>query len=247
MCMLMYLHPMPSPAKRPSQLTLGRAFRNRLDHGGRRRVGKRKLARPVTTKRPMHVVMKASKARGEHSMLSPKVVRKIEARLHADAAKNGVRIRGYVNVGNHLHLIVQPRTRAGFQRFLRTFTGVVARMVTGARRGHAFAGGASSGGVYLSNASSGHARDGGLGAASRGHPRSGGQGTGAQARAFWDALAFSRVVTWGRAYEGLKKYLEMNSAESSGGWQARTIVSAALTRYGRLLAEAERAFLAATS
>ena len=204
---------MPSPAKRQTQLTLGPAFRNRLDHGGRRRDGKRKLARPVTTKRPMHVVMKASKARGEHSMLSPKVVRKIEARLHADAAKNQVKIRGFVNVGNHLHLIVQPRTRAGFQRFLRTFSGVVARMVTGARRGRAIEGGSG-------------------GSVSRGGHR-----------AFWDGLAFSRVVTWGRAYEGLQKYFEMNNAEAGGGKRARTIVQDALSRYGRLLAEAERAFL----
>ena len=220
---------MPSPAKKQSQLTLGPAFRNRLDHGGGRREGKRKLARPVTTKRPMHVVLKSSQARGEHSMLSPKVVRKIEARLHADAAKNQVRIRGYVNVGNHLHLIVQPRTRAGFQRFLRTFSGVVARMVTGARRGRAVNGAASRGGVCA-------------GAARRGSARGGSPGVGSQARAFWDALAFSRVVTLGRAYEGLKKYFEMNSAESGGGKHARAIVQEALSRYGRLLAEAERKF-----
>lgn len=186
------------------QMTLGKPFRVRTEHGGDKCKGKRKLARPVTTKRPMHVVLRSSEARGQHSMLSPKFTKRIEERLYADAAKNQVKVRGYVNVGNHLHLIVQPRTKAGFQRFLRTFSGVVARIVTGARRGQAH-----------------------------------GHGAG---RAFWDALAYSRVVEWGKAYASLHQYLRLNSAEAAGGTRARGALKRAFARYGRLLAAAEKAF-----
>jgi hypothetical protein len=47
-----------------------------------------------------------------------------------------VRVYGFANVGTHLHLLVRARRRESFQGFLRSFAGVVARRVTGARRGH---------------------------------------------------------------------------------------------------------------
>src|SRR5258706_8592030 len=47
----------------------------------------------------------------------------------------GVRVYDFANVGTHLHLLVRARRRESFQAFLRSFAGLVARWVTGARRG----------------------------------------------------------------------------------------------------------------
>ncbi|RYZ70000.1 MAG: hypothetical protein EOP05_13975 [Proteobacteria bacterium] len=41
-------------------------------------------------------------------------------------------------MSNHAHLIVRFASRAMFQKFLRTITGLIARHVTGARKGRAF-------------------------------------------------------------------------------------------------------------
>jgi REP element-mobilizing transposase RayT len=51
------------------------------------------------------------------------------------ARRFGVRIYDFANVGTHLHLLIRARRREAFQAFLRSFTGIVARRVTGARRG----------------------------------------------------------------------------------------------------------------
>src|SRR5258706_10902863 len=47
----------------------------------------------------------------------------------------GVRVYGFANVATHLPLLVRARRRESFQAFLRSFAGIVARRVTGARRG----------------------------------------------------------------------------------------------------------------
>ena len=51
------------------------------------------------------------------------------------AGRFGIRVYDFANVGSHLHLLLRARRRDAFQAFLRSFAGIVARRVTGARRG----------------------------------------------------------------------------------------------------------------
>jgi len=97
------------------------------------------------------------------------------------ARRFGVRIYEYANAANHLHLVVRARCRLAAQSFLRAFAGVVARIVTGARRGH-------------------------------------------RVGKFWDWLAYSRIIAWGRDFVGLRAYILKNELETSGQvpYQART-------------------------
>jgi hypothetical protein len=46
-----------------------------------------------------------------------------------------VKVYRFANVGNHLHLLVKAESRASLQQFLKTFGGLAARAVTGARKG----------------------------------------------------------------------------------------------------------------
>jgi REP element-mobilizing transposase RayT len=89
------------------------------------------------------------------------------------ASRTGVRVYEYANVGNHVHLLVRAKHRSAFQRFLRSFAGVAARLITGARRG-----------------------------------RSVGR--------FWDRLAYSRVVSWGREFRCVREYVIRNELEFLG-------------------------------
>ena len=104
----------------------------RTEHGGEVRRGRRKLERPVSTRRPMHVVLTSRRARGPWSLRKhDRTVRDVLRRM---ARRFDVRIYDYANVGSHLHLIVRARRREGFRAFLRSFAGIVARRVTGAER-----------------------------------------------------------------------------------------------------------------
>src|SRR6267378_6428069 len=105
----------------------------RTEHGGAIRRGRRKLERPVSVRRPMHVVLTSHKARGPWSLRKHEGV--VRDTLRAMAYRFGIRIYDFANVGTHMHLLVRARRRDSFQAFLRSFAGIVARRVTGARRG----------------------------------------------------------------------------------------------------------------
>jgi REP element-mobilizing transposase RayT len=88
------------------------------------------------------------------------------------SARRQVKLYRFANVGNHLHLLVQARTRSDFQAFLREFAGAVAMSMTNAAKG--------------------------------------------RPRKFWDGLAWSLVVNWGRQFKNVASYIMLNVLESSG-------------------------------
>ena len=105
----------------------------RTEHGGTVRRGRRKLDRPVSTRRPMHVVLTSQRARGAWSLRRHE--RAVRDTLREMAHRFGIVVYDHANVGSHLHLLVRARRRDAFQAFLRSFAGILARRVTGARRG----------------------------------------------------------------------------------------------------------------
>jgi REP element-mobilizing transposase RayT len=112
---------------------------NRSDHGGSNARGRRKLARPVSTRRPIHLTLHSNRARGPWSLLRHE--RAVRQTLRTCVERSGVRVYDFANVGSHLHLLLRARRRDAFQAFLRSFAGIVARAVTGARRGRPIPGG----------------------------------------------------------------------------------------------------------
>jgi REP element-mobilizing transposase RayT len=81
----------------------------------------------------MHVTLSSAKARGAWSMR--KHDHAVKEALRACTRRHGIRVYEFANVGSHLHLLLRARRRDDFQAFLRSFAGLVARRVTGARRG----------------------------------------------------------------------------------------------------------------
>lgn len=148
-------------------------------HGGELARGRRKRARPLDPKQAMHLVLRSSQAKGKWSLLHPQHCNAVETELARTAKKWGVRVYRFANVGNHLHLLLQPRSRRAFQGFLREFSGKIAMRVTGAVKSRGLA-------------------------------------ENAGGRHFWDHLAFTRIVKFGRDYDGVAKYLIKNLFESMG-------------------------------
>jgi hypothetical protein len=111
---------------------------SRTIHGGAPTKGKRKLERPLSTKQWIHLVLKSDKAKGSMSFLNPKHKIYVEKTLRAKARKFGVKIADQANVGNHIHLKIRIHSRETFQQFLKSVTTLIARKVTGARKGKPF-------------------------------------------------------------------------------------------------------------
>lgn len=108
---------------------------SRVAHGSDLAEGKRKLDRPLSTKRPIHVVVRSEQARGRWSFLGFKNRIMVEHVVRQQAKRYAVLIQDFANGGNHLHIKIKGGTRTGIQNFLRTITNLIARKITGARRG----------------------------------------------------------------------------------------------------------------
>jgi len=107
------------------------------DFGGSLVKGNPREQRPISVKRPMHLVMRSSLAKGESSFLKTRYARQIRSMIDRSARATGIKIYRYANSGNHLHLIVMASSRTAFKRFIRTISGLIARLILGAERGKA--------------------------------------------------------------------------------------------------------------
>src|SRR3989344_5767537 len=82
-----------------------------------------KIKRPISTKKAMHLVLRASIAKGSLSLL--KQHKKIQEIIRHQGQRHGVKIYRQANGGNHLHLIVLPQSRDAFQSFIRAISGLI--------------------------------------------------------------------------------------------------------------------------
>ncbi|MGK5086949.1 hypothetical protein WDW86_05280 [Bdellovibrionota bacterium FG-2] len=163
------------------------------EHGGEAyaKSGRRKTARPFDPGKPLHITMRSSIAVEERSMLHPKRARIIKNIVYNAAKRQGIVIKRYVCVGNHLHLLLQTKARRMIQArpalraFLREVGGLVARVVTGAEKGRPL-----------------------------NSPIHKSQKNEEDKRRFWDYLAWSRIVTWGKNLIGVGKYFLKNEYDA---------------------------------
>lgn len=108
----------------------------RRTHGGMSLKKRRKTKRPLVPGAVTHVVLKSSKAKGDLSFYKHKKL--VASLLKEKSKKFFVEIKDFVNMGNHLHLKVKFKDRHRFQQFLKSYTALLARKVTGARKGCKF-------------------------------------------------------------------------------------------------------------
>lgn len=196
-----------------------------LEYGGGLQRGRRKTYRPFDSKRPVHVVLRAGRARGDWSLLAPANARRISAIISKFAKRFRVRVMHFENVGNHVHLLIQAGRREDFRSFMRTIPSQIATTVTGARKGRALKP------LEDCERPGMHTK--------KNLCAQGEKITGVKEpkRKFWDSLAYSRVVHWGRDLLGLQHYLTKNAFEGDGIelLTATGIVRRFFIRNGRLI------------
>jgi REP element-mobilizing transposase RayT len=106
-----------------------------IELGGGLFAGKRKQQRPFHRSGLIHVTMRAEQAKGRWSMLARKHKGFVYLEGDRIARESKVRLRSFVNVGNHIHIVVKAKRKRDLQRFLRVITGRIACLVTGAKKG----------------------------------------------------------------------------------------------------------------
>jgi REP element-mobilizing transposase RayT len=94
-----------------------------------------KEQRPISTKTAMHVVLRSSLAKGNRSMLNPGKSIAIKKLVHDHADNFNIKIHEFTNTGNQLHMLIKVGNRNSYLRFIRTVTGLIARVALGVERG----------------------------------------------------------------------------------------------------------------
>ena len=108
----------------------------RSRHGGGLEKNKRKLARPFQKSKPLHIVLKSSRATGKWSLRSVRNKLAVDAIIEKQSRKVVAKIHAQQNVGNHIHLLMSFKTKAALTKFLRAIASMISRHVTQARKGH---------------------------------------------------------------------------------------------------------------
>jgi len=90
--------------------------------------------RPVTSKYPMHLVLKSSKAKGEFSFRSAKNLKRVRHIVDQHCRRYGVKLHEFSNNFNHLHILAKFPSRPIYVRFIRSLSGALALAVTGASK-----------------------------------------------------------------------------------------------------------------
>jgi REP element-mobilizing transposase RayT len=105
--------------------------------GGLQLKGNPRIARPISLKKPVHLVLKSELARGSRSFLRKPFEARIEASVRRLSKLTNIRVFRFVNAGDHLQLILHIRSRKAFHKFVRALSGHIARIVLDAERGRA--------------------------------------------------------------------------------------------------------------
>lgn len=120
------------------QQFLRRSFRPGSRHGGATALGRRKSRRPLSCRRPLQVVLSAARVPTRLGLSSKQNAAWARTIIGRQSRKFGVKVASYSLIDNELHLICRISSRVGFQNFLRSSTALIARKLTGARKGKSF-------------------------------------------------------------------------------------------------------------
>ena len=168
------------------QLHLIPEFNSRKEHGGTFSLGKRRKQRPLSLKKPLHLILRSDFAYGSRSLLRHRpLIEKVIAK-----AKKRFTIRVYemAIVSNHIHILIKGRTRQDLQNFFRVVAGHIAQELL----------------CQFPVLQSERAKQGGA------------LKTRGKENKFWQTRIYSRIVSWGREYLHVKEYVVQNALEALG-------------------------------
>ena len=106
-------------------------WRHRFSHGGtlrNQRAGRG--ARPLSTKDPLHLVLKIHReALGRGSLRSPQKMKLMHQLVQKYSRKFFIKIEQITIQGDHLHLLIRTSRRSFFQHFFRVLAGQISQQL----------------------------------------------------------------------------------------------------------------------
>lgn len=132
----------------------------------------------------MHLVLKSNWAQGRYSFLGK--MKALESLCRRVGSRAAVKLYDLAIAGNHLHLIIRPKSPRAYRAFVRALSGLVPRLMMNVQRGRSL-------------------RD-----LLRGISKM------PATNSFWESRPFTRIVSWGRDYLVLRSYLMKNRLDLVG-------------------------------
>jgi REP element-mobilizing transposase RayT len=199
--------------------------KRRQEHGGHITLGRRRRKRPLDIKQPHHLVLRSDFAYGQrmltrHRPLINRIIQKAKKRFD-------IKVYEFAIVSNHIHILAKGRSRSDLQNFFRVVAGHTAQEILrlhpiGARDQAKSGGGASPksssgtsperGGAPLELRDGTPSELGGAPSPGQSKPRK----TRERENKFWQTRIYSRIVSWGREFMSVKKYVIQNTLEALG-------------------------------
>lgn len=101
----------------------------RKEFGGSLLLGRRKERRPLSTKHPMHLVL-----RSEFSGVFNPGNRSLERLIRSTAKRFGIKVYDLALNWSHIHCVIRIQNREIYNSFIRALTGTIARKVQMTKR-----------------------------------------------------------------------------------------------------------------
>lgn len=166
----------------------------------------------------MHLILKSNLAHGPYSFLGK--MKALESLTRRVSGRSGVKLYDLAIAGNHLHLIIRPKSPRAYRAFVRALSGLIPRLMMNVQRGRALR-------VVMARISEDENVEGRhLRVEHASSRRNVGVADGVEQQrlwcidsaktSFWQARPFTRIVSWGRDYVALKTYLIKNRLDLVG-------------------------------
>lgn len=98
-----------------------------LSFGGDKLLGHRKEMRPLSVKKPLHLIIHPEELKREHSFVKYKV--EIQTLISKTAKQFGIKIHDKSINFTHLHLIISFSARRQYVSFIRVFNAAIIRLL----------------------------------------------------------------------------------------------------------------------
>ena len=95
------------------------------EFGGNLLYGKRKIARPISTKHPMHLVLKSTGS----NCFTPDS-RKIESLIRSQASKYKIKLYKFSLNWSHIHMLILLPSKEAYLKFIRTLTSLLVSLLS---------------------------------------------------------------------------------------------------------------------
>jgi REP element-mobilizing transposase RayT len=95
------------------------------EFGGNLQVGKRKSQRPLSTKVPLHLVLRSS----DYKIFNPRE-KMIHDLIASECKRYGIKLYSFSPNWTHMHLLIKIPSRETYNKFIRSFTAKLALKIS---------------------------------------------------------------------------------------------------------------------